>query len=349
MEFHENILNYKEIDIITKVLNHYNIYADSISKVRSAFKITSENKIYFLKKMKHGSSKVKNGYYIVEYLKKNSFEYVASYLRTANGEYTVKSGGHVFYLTEWIDGEECNYKTLEEAKKCAILLANFHLSSGHIDTQKLHIKSNMKNWPRLMNKCLRDLEKYKNIIESKKNRSDFDNLYYNNVDIYYNIGMTALSILNNSQYYKLSYEANKKRTLCHDSFYYQNILKKDNQYYIVDLDSIVIDLQIMDLSKFIRRLMPKKNYMWDFNFAKSLIESYNNIKTLSLDELEIMLSMIVFPHSFWKLGRKMYIKHKKWNDEKYLRKLDKLIKYSNQKQLFIQDYIKYLEAYNLDK
>lgn len=349
MEFHENALSYKEIDILTKVLNRYNIYADRIIKVRSAFKIIEGNKIYFLKKTKHNSAKLKNTYCMVENLKKGLFNNVASYLKTYSGEYAVKEAGYTFYLTEWIDGEECSYKTLDEAKKCASLLANFHLALNCLDTQKLHIKTNLKNWPRIMIKCLHDLEKFKNMIQYKECIKDFDKLYYNNVDLYYNIGMNALTILNNSNYYKLSYDANRKRTLCHDSFYYQNILKKDDEYYVVDLDSVVIDIQVMDLSKLIRRLMYKKWFKLNFDFAKSLIESYNVIKPLSIDELEIMLSIIVFPHGFWKLGRKMYVKHKKWSDEKYLRKLNKLIEYGDKKQLFTRKYLEYLDNFRINE
>lgn len=41
-------------------------------------------------------------------------------------------------------------------------------------------------------------------------------------------------------------------------FYYQNIIKKGREYYIIDLDNIIIDLQVNDLGKYIRRLMNKK-------------------------------------------------------------------------------------------
>jgi CotS family spore coat protein len=338
----EGNISFKEESLVRSVLAKYGIEATNIFKARSAYKIESQQGLVCLKRLHHGEKKALNGNLLVESLFKAGFNNTAAFLKTKGGKLYVKSHKYTFYATEWIDGKECDLENLAEVVNCVQLLAKFHLALNNTDTKSLKIKNNLKNWPKIFYSDLLTMEKFKHIIEKKRIKNEFDTLYANNIDNFYNRGLIALNVLNNSNYYRLSKEANESKTICHDSFYYQNILKKDESYYIIDLDSIIIDLQIMDLGKFIRRLMTKKNYQWNFDKAKYMIEAYTAIKPLSLEELEVMLAIIIFPHKFWKLGKKRYVKQKSWSETKYMHKLQKLITYSSLEQKFLTDYLNYL-------
>jgi Ser/Thr protein kinase RdoA (MazF antagonist) len=101
----------------------------------------------------------------------------------------------------------------------------------------------------------------------------------------------------------------------------------------------------MDLGKFIRRLMTKSDFQWNFSKARYIIEAYHTQNPLSAEELEVMLALIIFPHKFWKLGRKRYIKQKNWSENKYMHKLEKVIKYSDLEQNFIDDYQNFIDEF----
>lgn len=337
-----NDLTDYEISMIKNVMNKYDVTINYIEKVRSVYKIKTENEFLCLKKMKHGKIKPINGSILVEELKKNNFHNVPNYVKTKNNKFFVKYKGFIFYVIQWIDGDECIMKNLDEAVNCAKLLGEFHLATSKIDNSKLYIKDNTKKWNKIFVKYLKDIKKYKQIISNKKFINEFDTLYKENIEYYYNRGIFALNLLNESSYYKfLNYE-NKNKTICHDSYYYQNILKEGNDYYIVDLDSIVINLKIYDLGKMINRLMYTNYYKWDFSKAKILIEAYNSVNKLSLEELEIMLALIIFPRKFWKLGKKRYVKYKQWDERKYMHKLKRMIKLNAKQQKFIEAYKIYL-------
>lgn len=338
-----NELGEKEYIILQKILKNYNFNIIEIKKVRSAYKVITLSGCYCLKKMKHGKHKVKNGYILVEQLIKHNFMNVARYIKDINGNLYVVYNKYIFYVTEWIDGNECNLKNLNEALNCARLLANFHIASKNVDVKKLKIRNNLKNWPRVFTNNLNELTSYKKIIEKKTLKTEVDIKYGEYIERFYNRGIVALNVLNKSEYYKISREANENKTICHDSFYYQNILYKDEKYFLVDLDSIIIDLQINDLGKLLRRLMTKKEYIWNFKAAREIIEAYSSINPLKVGELEAMLALIVFPHKFWKLGKKRYIKHKSWSEFKYSSKLNKLIEHCELQDIFINDYLIYLD------
>ena len=339
----EKEITEKEKKFIKKILKYYKLQVLNIKRVRSVYKVETDHGNICLKQITKNKRKAVNGNVLVEELNKNGFPYVAKYFKTTNENLFVKHNNSYYYVTEWINGHECDLNDLNEAKKCMKLLANFHITTLKIDGSKLKLRNNLKNWPKIFFGKLSDLEYYKNIIENKNAVSEFDNLYNSTINDFYNMGIASLHLLNCSDYYSLSKNASSQRSICHDSIYYQNIIKKDDDYYIIDLDSIKIDIHINDLGKVIRRLMFKKEYQWDFYKAKELIEAYSFVNPLSKSHLEAMLSMIVFPHKFWKLGKHRYIKRKHWSEKKYIKKLNKLIDYDASQQQFIKDYIAYVQ------
>lgn len=334
-----NDLTDYEISMIKNVMNKYDVTINSIEKVRSAYKIKTENELLCLKRIKHGKMKPINGSILVEELKRNNFNKVPEYIRTKNNKFFVKYKGSIFYVIKWINGNECTMKNLDEAVNCAKLLGEFHLATSKIDKRKLYLRDNTKNWNKIFTKYLRDIKNYKEIINNKITINKFDRLYEKNIEYFYLRGIFALNLLNQSSYHNFNYE---NKTICHDSYYYQNIIKRDNDYYIVDLDSIVINLKIYDLGKMINRLMYNSHYKWDFSKAKILIEAYNSVNKLSLEELEIMLAHIIFPRKFWKLGKKRYVKEKDWEESKYIHKLKRIIKFNDKQKKFIEAYKIYL-------
>ncbi|RXI37735.1 CotS family spore coat protein [Clostridium tetani] len=335
----------KEKKFIKKILKNYELQVLSIERVRSVYKVETNSGNICLKEIAKNKRKPVNGSILVEELDKHGFPYIAKYFKTTDDHLFVKYNKSYYYVTEWINGHECDLNDLNEARKCMKLMANFHITTLKIDGSKLKLRNNLKNWPKIFFSKLKDIQYFKHIIKNKKIVTEFDNLYNSVIDDFYNMGITALHLLNSSDYYSLSRKANSKKSICHDSIYYQNIIKKDDDYYLIDLDSIKVDIHINDLGKVIRRLMFKKEYQWDFNKAKELIESYSSANPLSKADLGAMLSIIVFPHKFWKLGKNRYIKEKHWSEEKYIKKLNKLIDFDIPQQKFIKDYITYVQHY----
>lgn len=329
--------------ILRNILEKYPYSILGIEKIRSAYKVKTTNGNICLKKFQHGTFKAKNGWILVNELFRNNFYNTAKFIKTKNNNILVKYKKYLFYVTEWIDGEECNLNNIDEAVNVIQLLAKFHISVNKINTNGMKISDNIKRWPEIYNEKLKDFLTYKESIQRKRIRNTFDNKYYNSIDTFYDRGVRTLNLLTESNYYNYTEKVNKFNSICHNSYYYQNIIKKDNVYYIIDLDRIVIDLQLVDLCKFITRLMSKKEYNWDFEKAKLLIENYMEIKPLSNDELDIMLAMMIFPHKFWKLGRKRYYKHKNWSERKYNKKLNRLLDKLSKENEFIDEFVKYIK------
>ncbi|MCM8710661.1 spore coat protein [Clostridium sp. SYSU_GA19001] len=183
------------------------------------------------------------------------------------------------------------------------------------------------------------------MIYKKSIKNKFDAAYYNHIEQFYNIGITALHILNRLNYHRFLKKATENKSICLNSFSHKDIIKKTGKYYLTKLDDISVDIQINDLAKFIKMLMYKSSYKWSFFKAKQLIDAYEKINTLDREQLEILLSLIIFLEKFWKLGKKRYIKQKKWDEAKYTKKLKRQLIYIDLQQSFLEEYLKYLEKY----
>lgn len=339
--YEENIINTERV-IIDKVLKNYEISILNVYKKRSAYKIIAKEGIFCLKRMKHGEHTVKNGFILTEELFKVGFDKIAKYILTRNRKLYVKEASYIFYITTWIDGIESDLNSLDEVQRCVKLLADFHLYSNKINTKNLLISDYSNRWINTYEKKLQDLKKYQYIIRNKILASEFDRLYENEILDQYNYGRFALDLIKSCDYNTIN---SLEKGLCHDSFYYQNIINKDGVYYLIDLDSIVIDFQIIDLAKLIQRLMFSHNYKWDFEKARCIIEAYSSEKELTKVELKLILATIAFPHRFWKLGKKRYIKPNNWSEIRFRKRIKKIYKYKKSYENFLiefQDYINLL-------
>ena len=187
---------------------------------------------------------------------------------------------------------------------------------------------------------------FRDRIDRIKLKSEFDYTYRDCIDAFLKEAEYAVRIIEHSSYKDLCEYYSSEGYVCHDSFYYQNILvDKEDKLHIVDMESCQYDIPVSDLGKFIRRVLSKKHFRWDFDYCRRIIEEYCKVRPLAREEYEMLLSILIFPHKFWKLGRQRYIRNKKWDEEKYRKKLGRLLRERNYKREFIYCYIKF---YGLD-
>lgn len=338
----ENDISYKDQVRIEHVLKHYDINAEKVEKGRDVYKIFGGGKSYCLKKIKHDDRKSIKDMKFLNYLKSAGFENALIYIPTKDGSEYARDGKAKYYLTEWIEGRECDVNDFTEAKNSVALLAQFHLKSKGFYDKHSGMDNYIINWPAKMEYEKKQLDYFSHIIEGKRIKSTFDNRYYQVLDMFKRRMEISMKVLKQLNYSNLSQTAKLEKLICCCNFHYRNItVGNDGKMYLTSLNRIMYDLNVYDLAAYIEVLLNKKIYCWGFNAAKELIEAYCEVKSLPKEELGILLALMIFPHKFWKLGRKRYEKKKKWEEDKYIKKLDKLIKYFDIQSEFIDSYIKY--------
>lgn len=341
-----NSISEKEYRKISNILKYYSIEPENIKKIRSVYKIKYKNKNYCLKRIRKGNKKILKSLYLIEYLKKNGFDNIASFISVNEGKKYVKTKNSIYYMTEWIEGRECNLYDLEELKRASSLLADFHIKSKGFYSKEAKLENTIKNWLLELRKVRHDILRFRKLIENKRVKTIFDIEYGDAINTVLEYLDMSIKMLDESNYNDLMKKAKIERDICHDSFYYQNVIVDDSlKMYLIDFDSIVYDIHVYDIAKFIRRILYKRTYSWDFNVARELISSYTQVNKLTKEEYKVLLAFIIFPRKFWKIGKKRYYKNKKWDEEKYIRKLRRILKYIDNQREFIN---RFVEFYELD-
>ena len=335
-------LDLKERNSIYKILERYSLNVLDIQKFDNRYKIATKDNYFWLYALKSGRDEIIKNDSVGQELVKYNFSCFQNYVRTKYHELYIRSNKAIYYLTECIEGEDCNLGSFEEAVEAVKFLASFHKVPYKFNNESLKVKKDKQNWIYIFNKNLGDFEKYKILIDKKRIRNSFDSIFYKQIDYYYKIGMLSLDLLNKYDYYNTLHKGDKNYTLCLDGMNSKKLIKNKGIYYLTSLDPIIIDYYVNDLNKYIKSLMNKTDFAWDFTKARVLIEAYSSIKNLSPQDLGIMFALIIFPYRFWKLGKKRYVKRKNWDENKYMNKLQKINKFQEQQEKFISDFFNYL-------
>lgn len=332
----------KEKELLEKILSKYDFDIEGIEKVRSVYKIFSKQGIFCLKKISNGYERAKKAFFVSQYVKDKGFNNVADYVPTSDNYLFIKYHKTTFYVTKWINGGEIDFSSISDILDATELLAKFHQNSkGFRIKKQAKINVNYEDWYKNYKTYWRDIKEVVKKAKEKDNKTKFDELYIEGIYYFEKDYILAKRLIKGKELKSTVKEIKENRFLCHDSFYYQNILRSDDELYLVDLESSAMDMPISDLGKFIRRIMPRRKYKWDFDICRRIIEKYTDVRDISINEYKYLLSIIVFPHKYWKLGKKRYIKKKSWTEEKYIRKINKLMRLNVYKNEFIYCFINF--------
>jgi CotS family spore coat protein len=331
----------EEMELLEKILENYDINYKSVEKVRSAYKISTEDKIYCLKMLGKGYKRADKSFFLSNALREKGFDNVARYIFTKDGKHLVKNKKSSFYLTEWIESREVDFKSIDDILDCARFLADFHNTAKDlVIPENLRFRNNHNRWKETFLDHIATVEKIAQKLETKSKKTGFDLIYQNNLHIFRGEAGFALQLLETEEAKSAFKAAEEESCICHDSFYYQNILRDLNgKLYLVDLESSQLDCPMSDLGKFMRRILCKGIFKWDFDLCRQIIDAYNEVRPISQTELYPLLSIMAFPHKFWKFGKKRYIKKKDWTEEEYQNKLKKVINMQKYKIEFVRNFM----------
>ncbi|OGO78766.1 MAG: hypothetical protein A2Y23_13075 [Clostridiales bacterium GWB2_37_7] len=329
-----------EMELLEKILEHYDIEYKSVEKVRSAYRIIDEKNSYCLKMLGRGYKRAHKSFYLSKALRDRGFDNVAPYVFTKDNEYLIKHKKSSFYMTGWIDGKEVSFKNIDDILDSARFLAQFHNAAKDLEFPgEIKIRNRHNYW----------LEHFQNHIETvkgfaekinKKSKTGFDLIFKHNSHIFMQEAEFSTALLKTKEAKQAFEKAEKEKYICHDSFYYQNILRdKEGKLYLVDLESSLMDCPMSDLGKLIRRVLCKHKFSWDFDLCRRIIDAYDSIRPIEREELYPLLAMIAFPHKYWKFGKKRYIKKKEWTEEDYQNKLKKIIELQDYKFEMVSNFV----------
>ena len=324
---------------LKKLLNEeYDLKVLSIEKIKNVYKVVEENEEFCLKVIKYEYAHFNFILSAINHLQKNNFDRVPDIISTVNGKQYIHIESGFAYLTKWILGRESNYDNPIELEKVTKKLAELHIASEGFNLQnKMKPRIGWFSWIRTFKTRRNEIIDFKNRINQKFYKNQFDKLYLGYVEEEVNRANKAIEGLENSNYIQYMGKEVFRRGFCHHDYANHNILiDKNFELNVIDFDYCILDTSLHDLSSLMIRVM--KNRKWDLEKANKIINYYTSINILLDGYKEIMKEFIRFPQSFWQIGLQKYWEQQPWDEELFLNKISKYVEDRNDREEFLEEF-----------
>jgi CotS family spore coat protein len=321
-----------------EIARRYNLQLESISPTRGVYLIKTDKGIYCMKRLNYGVQKLLFVYGAKEHLINKGFTNLDRYLLTSEGNPYVEYGDDLYTITEWIDGRECDFRNRSETLKSSATLAQFHESSKDYEVYDgAKLKSDLGRWHHLMTKRRDGLKKMKSIAEGKLDKSEFDRLYIDNVELYVGLANEAIDTLGRSRYDDVVERTLNDKSFCHHDYTYHNIIfDRNDNIHVIDFDYCKYEVRAYDITSFWIKVLKRNE--WDFELARELMNEYEKVSHINNDEYMVMLAFLKFPQRLWRLANRYYYNEANWPDNTFLRKIREIIEEKDEFVDFIGEF-----------
>ncbi|MDR0949594.1 MAG: phosphotransferase [Lachnospiraceae bacterium] len=250
------------------------------------------------------------------------------------GKLLVKDHDGVSYLLKTnFEGQECNVRDKEECIKAVKLLGELHAC---MELPALMCEGVTRySQDREYEKHNREMKKAKHYLWKKRRKTWFEFDLLHNIDYFLE---QAIEVTKQWQDYKAAGNAaggTYPLIFCHGDYQYHNILRKDNQWMIVNFDKYMLDNPIRDLYLFMRKLLEKSD--WSVALGKELLQAYQSIRTISFYAWIDLYYRFAYPEKFWKIVNFYFNSGRSLIPERNQEKLEKLLTQEKQKQNFLNE------------
>lgn len=315
---------------LEEVLKHYpltveDIRNESYKEKKGVWWVRTTSGMKILKKVSSSEQTLRFTLDAVRHLRKNGVLLPEVNKTSGGGEY-VNVAGTCFVLTDAVEGKNPSYSSPEEMSLIASGLANFHrASTGFRPSEGTKPKYHLGTWPEVYSEKLEDIRSYYDILLAKGSHDAIESVILREFPLYYERGKRAIEGLKGTDYLDWSQEAENRGSLCHQDFAAGNLLLTDRkELYVLDTDSITIDIAARDIRKLLNKVM-KKAGKWNSELAAGIFRNYQAKNPLSRSQWEVVRLDLLYPHLFLgAVSKYCERRDKEWSYEKYLKRIKEM-------------------------
>lgn len=249
---------------------------------------------------------------------KEKDNYILQYCKNSDGDIITEWKGNSYVLLDMIDGREATFTNPIEVEWCTKALANFHNASVNIINNFTTEEVKLNKSKNLIYEYLNDLcfiTEVERVISKFSYKNDFDLLFLKNVSKAKNDLNRSINLLTQSSYNELYFDT-ENMVICHLDLAHHNFIINEDEVNMIDFDYCKIDIRTMDIYNFMVKVI--KNYAYDKNIVKKIIENYSCISEISDKEKEVIFAMLNYPRDFISISKDFYLKQKDWNYEVFI-------------------------------
>ncbi|TAH69583.1 MAG: hypothetical protein EWM47_06515 [Anaerolineaceae bacterium] len=354
-------------DRCQEVLKKYPLKVYNIYRARGAYLLETDCGLKLLKCFEGSRNRALFEHNVKEHLYMHGYYNTDLYVKTLENDIiAMDQSGCRYIVKNWFWGEECNLKELSQIEMASANLAKLHSVLKGVEFTKEQLEYNISdNLLETFEKRNRELKRVKSYIRDKRQKNEFELIYLNFYEEFYEQGLEATERLLNSNYKQVLEDSVGQKLVCHGNYTYHNIIMLKNKNEAIsktyvppgwisrqpisatdmssqwnkiiattNFEKSHIGLQIADLYQFIRKVMEKND--WDILYGNNIIEAYDRIQPISKAELGILYVLLLYPEKFWKITNFYYNGKKVWISGRNIQKLNSIGEQNPKKEVFLK-------------
>lgn len=310
---------------IEKIALDFNCRVKDWKPLRSVFLVYTDKGIKIIKESKKEPEKLLYIHGLKEYLYNKGFYNLDRFLPSYLGLPFLIYENRIFVMEDFILGRECSFSNPYDRDGAMRTLAKLHIcGEGYVAPLGAAERKDIGKWEKYYLRKINDLQNSKREVSTKKKKDEFDKMFLRDVDFFIEMAWMAYDTLKNSKYKQISKAAETKCPICHHDYTYHNIIIGENGIVnVIDFDYSCHELPIYDIAAVILRVMRRLSY--DLDTALTMLYDYDGIRSISNNELPLLMSLLEFPQKFWRLTNRYYEGKDGWSQKKFIGKYLEII------------------------
>lgn len=309
-----------DYDLDIDLFKLFNLKVEDLIPLRSVYILITDKGKKILKKIEN-TEDMKFITTALDYIKEG-YSDILTFVKAGDGNYYVRWKDGIYCVMELIEGRECCCSNPLDVVIASKALAQYHKSSlgilKYLENSNLQtLKNNLGRFPQKFMNAKEHLLDIKGRVNKYGYKNTFDKLLLESVDEQIENINESIRSLEKSNYESLCKNENKI-VLCHNDLAHHNIILSEDRAYFIDFEYSLVDIRVHDICNFLMKSI--KNYGYDFDKSREIINAYDSIWKIDKDELEVLYAIMIFPNDYYNLVYNYYNKKKNWSYESFLSK-----------------------------
>lgn len=319
------------------ILEQYPFEIKQTAKGRGALICDTDEGLKIFKEYRGSEGRADFLYCLLQFLKNHGQERVDCIVKTKEEKTIARDvDGTAYIVRDWYEGRECDTKNREDILKAIRQLAEIHNILREFPEEIPDYLQIQDDTLLLENeRHAKELKKVRNYISSRKKKNDFEMKFLKSFDMFYEEALKVIEL--QKQELQEDKENDGKGSIygiCHGDYNQHNVIFSRQGIAVLNFEKASYDVQASDLGNFMRKILEKHN--WNMGLGMDMLTAYNNIRSLSEQEIRQLYIRLAYPEKFWKIANHYFNTSKAWVCGRNLEKLDKFIAQNEARENFLQ-------------
>jgi len=248
-------------------------------------------------------NEIKSRHVLLEEIAKSGFPWTDRIVLSTQKISYVQLGRETYIMTNHVKGAELDLSCKNSVTQAVESLARFHNAARGVTSNIAVAPSQLEIFNKHTAVAVQALK------QINRRMSDFDVMFIKHAPYYNDLAIRASEALAQTQYKNLLEHAQVNSHVCHNNLKEENLIIENGICYLVHFSGATIDLQLTDLSSFIRRYALRGSREISVNH---ILEIYDKISPLPTDAKEIIHALLLYPCTFMKIIAQYYSKKRNW-------------------------------------